>query len=184
MSACNSKTVKRLTGSVILIVLLSLCLTLTTFALAYATVELNVSVATGKIGVKLNDGSTDAIIEETAFAPGMTVSRDFTIQNTSTDEKGIYYKVYFEAVDGALKDIVEVTIQNGDTVLYRGIISELTEENVGAANDILEYGGSRTLTASFHLPEDADIDVQSASLSFDLSVKVVQVTNNPEQKFD
>lgn len=61
-----NKTAKKLTGSVITIILLAACLCITTFALVYSTVAVeNNLFQTGAVKINLNDGQP--VIEEREF---------------------------------------------------------------------------------------------------------------------
>lgn len=145
----ENKTAKKLTGSVIAIVVLVVCLCITTLALVYSTVAVeNNLFQTGEIKLNLNDGKPVIEEHEYLFEPGMTVEKNFFLENQSTDD--VYYRLYFDNVEGGLADILDVTIRDGDTVLYSGKASALTKEQVSAADDILKLNERRELIISFH----------------------------------
>lgn len=145
----ENKTAKKLTGSVIAIVVLAVCLCITTLALVYSTVAVeNNLFQTGEIKLNLNDGKPVIEEHEYLFEPGMTVEKNFFLENQSTDD--VYYRLYFDNVEGGLADILDVTIRDGDTVLYSGKASALTKEQVSAADDILKLNERRELIISFH----------------------------------
>ena len=145
----ENKTAKKLTGSVIAIVVLAVCLCITTLALVYSTVAVeNNLFQTGEIKLNLNDGKPVIEEHEYLFEPGMTVEKNFFLENQSTDD--VYYRLYFDNVEGGLTDILDVTIRDGDTVLYSGKASALTKEQVSAADDILKLNERRELIISFH----------------------------------
>lgn len=179
----KSKTAKRLGAGIVTIILLSVCLAVTSFALVYATliVENNL-FRTGAVSINLNNGKPVIEEHEYLFEPGMTVEKPFFIENHSTWD--VYYKLYFENVEGGLADILTAEIRYGDKVLFSGQVSELTRANVGAADDILGLGERRELIISFHYPEDAGNAGQGQSLSFDFSADAVQTKNNPDRAFD
>ena len=53
----ETKTAKRLTGGIIAIIVLAVCLCITTFALVYASISVeNNLFHTGEIKINLNDG--------------------------------------------------------------------------------------------------------------------------------
>ena len=53
----NSKTAKKLTGSIIAVIVLAICLCITTFALVWATVSVDNNLFhTGTVKINLNDG--------------------------------------------------------------------------------------------------------------------------------
>lgn len=179
----KSRTVKKLTGSVAAIVILSLCLAITSFALMWASVSVeNNLFHTGKVEINLNDGNPVIREEEFLFEPGMTVVKEFFLENNSTWD--VYYRLYFDNVSGGLADVLEVEIKDGDTVLFRGTPRELTKENVSAADDILYLKETKNLQIVFHFPEEAGNGARNLRLSFDLCAEAVQTKNNPDRLFD
>lgn len=179
----NSKTAKKLTGSIVTVVMLALCLCITTFALVWATVSVDNNLFhTGTIKINLNDGKPVIEEHEFLFEPGMTVEKDFFLENESTWD--VYYKLYFDDIEGGLADVLEVSVRDKDNVLFTGKMSELTKENVNAANDILKLNERRELTISFHFPEDAGNSAQNLHLVFTIKADAVQTKNNPNKLFN
>ena len=81
----ETKTAKKLTGGIIAIIVLAVCLCITTFALVYETVSVeNNLFHTGEVKINLNDGKPVIREHEFLFEPGMTVVKDFFIENDST----------------------------------------------------------------------------------------------------
>ncbi len=174
---------KRLAASVAIIILLCCCLGITTFALVYSTVSVDNNLfTTGTVRINLNDGKQ--IIEETEFLfePGITVKKDFFLQNESSCE--VFYRLYFQNVKGGLADVLEVKICDGDKVLFAGTPRELEQQAVKAAEDVLRLNERRELQIYFHFPEAAGNDTQAMFLHFDLAADAVQTKNNPNKEFD
>ncbi len=179
----ENKTAKRLTGGIIAIVALAVCLCITTFALVYASVSVeNNLFHTGKVKINLNDGKPVIREHEFIFEPGMTVKKDFFIENDSTWD--VYYRIYLENVSGGLADVLEITVKDGDRALYSGTASELTQKNVTAADDTLKIGQKRNLTVYFHFPEDKGNETQNLGLTFTMCAEATQTKNNPNRLFD
>lgn len=179
----ENKTAKRLTGGIIAIVALAVCLCITTFALVYASVSVeNNLFHTGKVKINLNDGKPVIREHEFIFEPGMTVKKDFFIENDSTWD--VYYRIYLENVSGGLADVLEITVKDGDRALYSGTASELTRQNVTAADDTLKIGQKRNLTVYFHFPEDKGNETQNLDLTFTMCAEATQTKNNPNRLFD
>lgn len=179
----ESKTAKRLTGGIIAIIVLSVCLCVTTFALVYASVSVeNNLFHTGQVKIDLNDGKPVIREHEFLFEPGMTVVKDFFIRNDSTWD--VYYRLYLDDVTGGLADVLTVTIKDGDRELYSGTANQLTKENVAAADDTLKVGQRRDLTVVFHYPENSGNDTQNLNLTFTLCAEATQTKNNPNKLFD
>ena len=179
----ESKTAKKLTGGIVAIIILAICLAVTTFALVYATVSVeNNLFRTGEVKINLNDGEPVIREHEFIFEPGMTVIKDFFIENESTWD--VYYKIYFDDVSGGLADVLEVTIKDGDKTLYSGTANELTRQNVIAADDTLKIGQRRNLTVVFHYPESSGNDTQNLDLTFTMCAEATQTKNNPNRLFN
>ncbi len=179
----ETKTAKKLTGGIVVIVILAICLCVTTFALVYATVSVeNNLFHTGEVKINLNDGEPVIREHEFLFEPGMTVKKDFFIKNESTWD--VYYRIYLDDVSGGLADVLEITVKDGDKVLYSGTANELTKQNVAAANDMLKIGEKRNLTVYFHYPETSGNATQNLDLTFTLCAEATQTKNNPNKLFD
>lgn len=179
----NSTTSKKLTASVTAVVVLAVCLCITTFALVWATVSVEGNLFhTGTVKINLNDGRPVVEEHEFLFEPGMTVKKDFFIENQSTGD--VYYKLYFADVEGGLANVLEITVKDGDKVLYSGKAANLTKENVGAADDVLKLNERRNLTVYFHFPEGVGNNTQNLVLTFSMKADAVQTKNNPNRVFD
>ncbi len=169
--------------SILVAVLLAIALCINTYALFYATVTVNGNFFwTGVVDIDLNGGAPVISAYEFSFAPGTSLNKDFYIQSNSTDD--VYFKLYFDNIDGDLADFIEVTIFYGDTILCQGIASELTRQNVSAGDDSLRPGERRELTINFHMPKETDNSAQNLMLSFDLCADAVQTKNNPKKLFE
>ncbi len=179
----ETKTVKKLTGGIITIIALAVCLCITTFALVYASVSMeNNLFHTGKVKINLNDGKPVIREHEFLFEPGMTVEKNFFIENDSTWD--VYYRLYLDNVSGGLAEVLTVTVKDGTKTLYSGTANELTRQNVVAADDTLKIGQRRNLTVVFHYPETAGNDTQSLDLTFTLCAEATQTKNNPNKLFN
>lgn len=179
----ENETSKKLTVSVIILIILSVALCITTFALVWATVSAdNNMFHTGIVKINLNDGKPIIEEHELLFEPGITVKKDFFIENQSTDD--VYYKLYFGDIDGLLADVLEITIMDGDRILYHGLIKELTKQNVGVVDEALKVNEKKNLTVCFHFPENVGNSAQNLYLSFSMNADAVQTKNNPNRVFD
>ncbi len=177
------KTAKKLTASVAAIIILAVCLCITTFALVYSTVAVDNNLfQTGEIKINLNDGKPVIEEHEYLFEPGMTVEKNFFIENQGTWD--VYYKLYFDNVEGGLADVLEITVKDKDKVLYHGTAAELNRADVAAADDILKINERRELSVYFHFPEEAGNSAQNLMLTFDMCADAVQTKNNPNRLFD
>lgn len=183
MNNDSSKTAKKLTGSIVAVIVLAICLCVTTFALVWATLTVDNNLFhTGSVKINLNDGKPVIEEHEFLFEPGMTVKKDFFLENESTWD--VYYKLYLNNVRGGLADVLEITVKDGDKVLYHGTAAELNRTDVGAADDILRLHERRELTVYFYFPEKSGNSTQDMTLTFDMCADAVQTKNNPNKLFD
>ena len=137
---------------------------------------------TGPLKINLNDGYALLYAHEYTFEPGMTIERDFFIKNEGTLDA--YYRLYFANVEGEIADYLEITIKDGDTILYTGSLTSLSRENVVAVDKILAAGETHDLTAIFHMPTGTENTVQNKSIVFDFFADATQVANNPDKRFN
>ena len=174
---------KKLTASVIVLVVLSFFLCVTTFALAYSVMVVENNIfQTGYISINLNDKKPIIEENEFVFEPGMTVEKDFFIENNGTES--VYYKLYFDNVEGELAKYLKITISDGSKVLYTGTVTELNEKKVAAADDILKADEKRDLVITFAFPTSVGNEAAAQHLYFDLCADAVQTKNNPDRVFN
>ncbi len=120
-----------------------------------------------RVQIDLNGGRPVLSPGEALLAPGNTVQTDFYIRNVGNSP--IRYKLYFHGLSGGLAEILQITVRNGETVLYAGTPADLTKKQVSAADDKLFPGQVRNLQILFHFPADAGNDAQDLFLDFELS---------------
>ena len=182
-NANSGKIRKRLSSGMWLIVALLIALAVSTVALWYTSVAVEGNIfQTGTVSINLNDGVPVITEDEFLFEPGMTVVKDFFIENESTID--VYYRVYFENVEGSSAEVLEVTIKDGDSVIYSGKAADLTKEKAKVSEEILHMDETVWLTAVFHLPEDAGNMSQEKIMIFDICADAVQTRNNPDKLFE
>lgn len=179
----HNDTSKKMTASILAVIILTLCLCITTYALVMVSVTMPDNYFnTGKVALNLNDGAPVIEEHEFLFEPGMTVTKDFFIENCSTWD--VYYKIYLEDVEGGLSTVLQVSIWDQEKVLFQGTAAELSREMVRAADDTLGIREKRDLQISFYYPEEAGNVTQGHSLTFTLCAEAVQTKNNPDRLFD
>ncbi len=178
----KTKTAKKLTASVVMIFLLSFALFITTFALAYSMVTVDNNLfQTGVVKINLNDEQAVINENEFLFEPGMTVKKNFFVENEGSCD--IYYKLYFQNVKGQLADVLQIKICDEDKVLFTGTPSTLNRAEVSAADDVLKLGEKKDLQIYFYFPKETGNASQNAFLSFDLAADAVQAKNNTDKSF-
>ena len=80
-----NKTAQKLTSSIVIIAFLAVCLCITTFALIYSMVSVDNNLfETGVVKINLNGGKPVIEEHEFLFEPGMSVKKDFFLENQST----------------------------------------------------------------------------------------------------
>ena len=178
----DRKTQRRLTASVVAVILLVLCFCITTYALMMPNVSVpDNTFHTGTVKINLNDDIPVIEEHEFLFEPGMTVKKDFFIENQGTGD--VYYKIYLSEVSGGLSDSVVITVLEGDRELVSGTAEQLNRMNVGAAENALAVGERRTLSLCFRFPENAGNSEENMNLYFSVCADAVQTKNNPDRLF-
>ena len=156
------KTRSRLTGGIVAVIVLAVCLVVTTVALAYSMISVRDNTfATGGVRINLNDGEPVIRPDEFLFEPGMTVKKDFFIENDSTGT--VYYRLYFAGVSGDLADVLEVTVKDGNKTLYSGTPS--VGEHAGGGRSA---GGGPAADADHVFPLPGGDRQQRSGQGFDL----------------
>lgn len=174
---------KRIAASIIAILLLTAALSVTTFILVFSMISTDGHIfSTGNVAINLNEGKPVISSDDALFEPGATFERPFTVENTGSCD--VWYKFYFENIGSELANHIEVTIKDGDTILAKGKMNDLTYASSRAIDNTLAAGEKKSLTICFHLEEDTGNDMQEVLLSFDFSVKAVQAKNNQDKIFD
>ncbi len=164
------------------ILLLIFCTCYTAIALMYEKAEIKDNFfETGSISINLNDGKAVINEDELLLEPGMTIKRNFFIENTGSSPA--YYKLYFEDIEGLLANVLEVEIKEGKTILFSGRLPELTQKNVKAADDILNANEKKDLTLIIKVPKNTPSKYQNTKLTFRLSADAVQTKNNNDKNF-
>lgn len=178
----RSSSGRRLAIEIVIVIVLLICFSITSIALIYAAVSVdNHLFHTGEVKINLNDGEPVIREHEFLFEPGMTVEKEFFIQNQSTWD--VYYRLYFDKIEGGLADYLEITILDGDKVLYKKLASDMKRDYTAAADDILRLNERRNLTIRFYFPENVGNSAQDLRLSFELCADAVQTKNNPNKLF-
>lgn len=173
---------RRLAVDIGIVIVLLLCFCITSLALIYATVSVDDHLFyTGQVKINLNDGEPVIREHEFLFEPGMKVEKTFFIQNKSTWD--VYYRLYFDKIEGGLADYLEITISDGNKVLYKSRASEMKRDHTTAADDILRLNERRDLKICFYFPEDFGNIAKDLRLSFELCADAVQTKNNPNKLF-
>ncbi|MBQ8636456.1 MAG: hypothetical protein IJ423_00475 [Clostridia bacterium] len=174
---------RKLQINIVTLLLLCIGLCIASFAIAYVTISYDVKnnyFHTGVIDIDLNGDKPiigyDEEDKNLYFAPGTTVTKEFYIRNNGSGD--VFYKLYFEGIEGDLADVLEIEIYKKDpqkTVLLEGTIKN-SELKIA---DELKAGHTQNLFAQFHWPESADDDrYKGGVLKFDISALAVQTKNN------
>lgn len=172
----------RLAIAIMLAVALVVGLCVTSYALVTLTVLVPDNYfTTGSVEINLNDGKPIINTEEYRFEPGMTVEKSFFVENRSSCP--VYYRLYMDRVTGSLATVLQITIRDGDTVLYQGTAAEMGKNHMAAVEDALDTGERRVLTMTFHFPSSQGNGAQGKNLSFTLEAEAVQTANNPDKQF-
>lgn len=179
----DKKLIRHLTTSVVTVIVLAAFLCVSSFTLIHATLSNKGNIfSTGEVKINLNGGETIIREDEFLFQSGTEVKKDFYIENLSSCE--VWYRLFFDHIEGNLGEYLDVSILDGDTVLSRGKMLDLTRDKVNAYDSPLESGEKKNLTISFQLPEDIGNEAMNQYLIFDFGAEAVQTRNNPDKKFN
>lgn len=179
----NSKIASKLTAGIAMVIVLSICLGVTTFALAYTTITVEHNLfSTATMQINLNNGVPVVEEDEIFFEPGMEIEKAFFLENQGSID--IYYKIYFEQLDGGLANFMTVIIKAGEDILYDGPARNLTRDKVEAADKTIAAGQRQDLSITFCFPSDIGNEAQGLEVSFQLAAEAVQARNNPFKRFD
>lgn len=173
---------KKLTVMIVTVVLLSLGLAITSFALASSIVSIRNNRFSMSMGIELtvNDGNPVVDVTNMVYEPGGTYTSEFPIANLGTFD--VWYRVYLTGVTGELQDDIIVTIKEKDgTVLCKGMMNQLTADKVMTGS--LAAGESKTLTIEFYFSPDADNSAQGQTVSFNITADATQKKNNSDRDF-
>ena len=179
---------KRLFISVLTIAVLLMGLGVTTLALASVTRQIGGGFfSTGTVKGNLNGGvavlSAGDGEELKSLEPGQWLERSFYVENVGTQDA--YYKLFFEEISGELQNAIEVQILRADNavLIYKGILGEMTRENMLSTDDYLVPLERRTLTIRFKICDSAGSEHGGRTLSFRMSADFTQVKNNDNREF-
>ncbi len=179
----NEQSLKKKLNSMIAIVALLICgLVATSFALANSIVQVRNNRFAMSMGTELaiNDGEPVVDVTDMVYAPGGTYKSEFPIANLGTFD--VWYRVYFTAVEGVLKDYIIVTVKEGDgTLLCQGTMSELSSDKVAVSS--LAAGEKKMLYIEFYFSSEAENNAQGQTVSFNITANATQKQNNPHKDF-
>lgn len=189
---------RRLTLNTATVILLMLCLCITTYALVSSVLVKDNIFSTGTVDIEISElssishvsGNDDGtkMYDSLRMEPGMTIEKSFTLTNNSSCD--IWYKLYFKTVKGDLAKVLDVTIKNNsdNSVLYEGKAVDMTTDKVKAANNkwltpSTDADKTKDYSITFHFPKDSDNEWKSKEMEFSLAVSAVQSKNNPKAEF-
>lgn len=178
----EQKLRKKLKIMVMTVILLSLGLVCTSYALASSIVKIRSNRFTMSMGVELelNNGKSAIDMSDVVFEPGGTYVSEFPISNLS--EFDVWYRISFTNVSGELKDYVTVKVTEEDgTVLCNGLISKLSADKVMVSS--LAAGEEKNLKIEFYFSKDAGDIHQGKTVAFNIKADATQKQNNNDKDF-
>ena len=157
-------------------------LCVTTYAATRSGAKSEGFFQTGEIKININDGKSVIDAGEFMFEPGATIEKEFFVKNEGTGD--VYFKVYFEDIKGELANILNVSLFDGDELLFKGTADKITRNNVLTAEKILTASETRNLRIIFNYPASSGNAGQGCDLSFKLCAEAVQAKNNANKEFE
>lgn len=173
---------KKLKIMVMTVILLTLCLICTSYALASTIVKIrnNRFVMSMGVELELNNGKTVVDMSDVIFEPGGSYMSEFPIANHSWFD--VWYRISFANVEGELKDYVKVKVTEEDgTILCNGLISKLSDDNVFISS-LSAYEEKKIRIEFYFLKESSNIQ-QGKSVIFDIKADATQKQNNSDKDF-
>ena len=179
----NEQSLKKKLNIMIATVVLLVCgLMVTSMALAHSIVQVSNNRFSMAMGAELaiNDGKPVVDVTDMVYEPGGMYKSEFPIANLSSFD--VWYRVYFSAVEGVLKDYITVSVKEADgTVLCHGTMDELSADKVAASS--LAAGERKTLYIEFYFSSEAENNAQGQTVSFNITADATQKKNNPNKDF-
>lgn len=173
---------KKFIISAIIIAVAVIGLCVTTYAATRSGAKSEGFFQIGEIRININDGKSVINAGEFLFEPGATIEKEFFVKNEGTGDA--YYKVYFEDIKGDLANVLNVSVLDGEEILFKGSADRFTRNNVLTAENILTTNEKRNLKIIFHYPSESDNAGQGCDLSFKLCAEAVQAKNNFNKEFE
>lgn len=184
----NQTTRKRLTGGILAVILLTICLVVTTYALVCYTVYVpNNIFHTGKVDIDLNGGAPIIDVEAAdydsekpglsrLFEPGMRVVKPFYIENKTPWDS--YCRLYFSEVKGSLATVLNITVKDAKgNILYNDTMAELSKRDK-VDTFVLSANSRSNYTMEFWIPPSVGNGAQGGTLTFTLCADATQMKNN------
>lgn len=179
----SSKLVKKqkllLTAAAVIIVLLGILLSYVIFSVNVVS-EKKVRLSQGSFDIVLND-SKPVLGDEILFEPGMTIRKDFTLENKGTTSS--FYKIYFSELPQEVAELINVSILDGTQTLASSTLFEMTKETANIMNDNLLAGEKEVFTLCLELTQEIENVEQGMEYVLDMFVEAAQRDNNPEAEF-
>lgn len=179
----SSKLVKKqkmiLTAAAVIIALLGIVLSYAIFSVNVVS-EKDVRLSQGSFNIVLNDGKP-VLGDDILFEPGMTIRKDFTLENKGTTNS--FYKIYFSELPMEVAELINVSILDGTQTLASSTLYEMTKENAIIMNDNLLAGEKEVFTLCLELTEEIENVEQGMEYVLDMFVEAAQRDNNPEAEF-
>ena len=137
---------------------------------------------TARVSIDLNGGESVFDGSDMNVEPGMRLARDFTITNNSTVD--VWYRLYLDNISGKLTEAMDLSIYDGDELLFKSAMSEMTVDRAFVAEAALGVNETVTLTAIITMRPTSGNVFMNEALSFELRADAVQVRNNPDKLFN
>lgn len=183
-SVKNNKTKKKLLFCFVSIIILILLFNVSLFGFIEAKLSLgDNNIKTGNISISLNGNNKIFDDNDYYIQPGDIVKKSFYIENDG--ENDVYFKIYFDNLEGTYFDYIYVEIKNEEGVIIcEGLMNELSKENVESKDDALCASEKRNFEISIIFLEEAGNDYQDEKIDFEIIVMATQTKNNPNRDFD
>lgn len=168
-----------ITSAVVILALLATLICSTVFSVNNRTLK-NLRLSQGSLQIDLNGGEP-VLGSDILFEPGMTIRKDFTLENKGTAD--CFYKIYFTELPEEIAEKITVTILDGTQTIISSTMLDMTKETAYVINDNLMGGEKEVFTLCLEISDKIENIEQSSEYTLDMFIEAVQRDNNADANF-
>ncbi len=174
---------KKLARSIALVFLLVVTFAIVTYAVLRATTRVSDHfVQTGEISITFDTETQIFDGVDYNLEPGASVVQTLSVKNVGTG--ALYFRLYFENVEGIVSDQLTFNFYDEDGALVKSVSAkEFTSDNYLESTVALEVGETVEYEVIVTMGKSAGNTYQDQSLTFDIVALAVQSKNNDAQEF-
>ena len=125
--------------------------------------------------IEINDVEFKFDNPESAFQPGEREAKSLRVKNTS--KEAVFYQIYFDNMEGNLKDVILFYIYQEDQLLHSIVASDFTSSNAFVFPTLVQPGETTVYNLEYKISEDAGNEYQNQNFIFDIVIKSIKNEN-------